>query len=283
MSTAGGFANAVERALEVDAAALQIFAKSARQWNAKPADPEQVERFRQACETAGLAEHCLTHASYLINLASPDAALLKKSTAALVDELSRAEDLGIPFVVLHPGSHVGAGEEAGLKRVVKSVDRAFTELDKKRATSVCLLLENTAGQGTNLGHQFEHLGCIINESASAARLGVCFDTCHALAAGYDFRDARGYRATFDALEQAVGLARVRAFHLNDSKFELGSRRDRHEHIGEGEVGVEGFRRLLRDARFRGRPMVLETPKGDGAEEDRRNLETLRGLARRTRR
>lgn len=282
MSTAGGFAQAVERAQEVEATALQIFAKSARQWRAKPADPEEVERFRDACRAAGLVEHCLTHASYLINLASPDAALRQRSTEALVDELRRAEQLGIPSVVLHPGSHVGSGEDDGLRRVAESVDRAFAELERSGSTAVRLLLENTAGQGTNLGHRFEHLGRIVEECASAERLGVCFDTCHALAAGYDFREAAGYRATIDALGRAVGLSRVLAFHLNDSRFDLGSRRDRHEHIGQGQIGLPGFRRLLCDPRFRGVPMILETPKGEGAEEDRRNLETLRALARRGR-
>jgi deoxyribonuclease-4 len=274
MSIAGGFDRAVERARSVGATALQIFCKSASQWRARPLDSAEVEAFRGAAARAGLLAHTLTHTSYLINLASPDDALWARSIEALVEEIGRAAALGIPFVVLHPGSHVGSGEKAGLARVARGLDEAFS---REPAAGVTVLLENTAGQGSNLGHRFEHLGAVLRQSRRSRRLGVCFDTCHALAAGHEFRDAASYDRMWAAFDRAVGLDRLAAFHLNDSRFDLGSRRDRHEHIGQGFVGLEGFRLLLSDRRFAGMPMVLETPKDDSLDADRRNLATLRGL------
>ncbi len=279
MSTAGGFHRAVERALSVDATALQIFVKSARQWKPAPLDPEAAARFRADAAAAGLAPYTLAHASYLINLAAGDAALRRRSVEALAVEMERCERLGVPGLVLHPGSHVGDGEEVGLERIVAALDDLLPAPRGRGAPrGVRLLLENTAGQGSNLGHRFAHLGTLLREARGRRRLGVCFDTCHALAAGYDFRDAKGYRAMWAEFDREIGLGRLAAFHLNDSKHDAGTRKDRHEHIGRGKIGREGFRRLMRDPRFRGVPMVLETPKGPELDEDRENLRVLRALA-----
>jgi len=280
MSIAGGMARAVDRAVAVGATALQVFCKSSNQWRARPFRSGEVESFREACVKADLQRHTLSHCSYLINIASPDDALWERSVAALHEELQRCAALAIPYVVLHPGSHVGSGEEVGLRRVVRALDRLLAP--SRRAPEpfdgLTVLLEITAGQGSNLGSSFEHLGWILARARCTYRLGVCFDTCHALAAGHDFRDAASYRRTFDRFDRIIGLDRLRAFHLNDSKHDLGSRKDRHEHIGKGFVGRDGFRRLLRDRRFRTLPMVLETPKGEDLAEDRENLTLLRGLA-----
>ena len=278
MSIAGGMARAVERACSVGATALQLFVKSANQWAARRFAAGEPEAFRAAVREAGLARHTLAHASYLINLASPNRSLWNRSLEALRVELERCETLGIPYLVLHPGSHVGAGERPGLSRVVRALDRALDAGGAHAVSSVTVLLELTAGQGTNLGCSFEQLGWILDRAACSDRLGVCFDTCHVLAAGYEFRDADSYRETFEEFDQRIGLRRLRAFHLNDSKGPLGSRRDRHTHIGLGEVGLEAFRLILHDRRFRELPKVLETPKGDDLAEDRRNLAVLRQMA-----
>ncbi len=282
MSIAGGADRAVDRAVSVAADALQIFVKSARQWVAAPPDPEVVARYRDRAAETGLAPHTLAHASYLINLAASDPALRRRSIAALEDELDRCALFGVPYLVLHPGSHVGDGESVGIARIAAGIERAMARRrggGKGAAPRdpVTLLLENTAGQGSNLGSRFEELAAILDRCDGRARLGVCFDTCHALAAGYDLRDEAGYRRTFRQFESCIGLDRLRAFHLNDSRGALGSRVDRHEHIGEGQIGLEGFRLLLRDRRFHGLPMVLETPKGEDDEGDRRNLTRLRQL------
>ena len=275
MSISGGLQLAVERALEVGATALQVFVKSSRQWSARPLQADEIAAFRGAAEDHSLAPYTLAHSSYLINLASADDALWNRSLAAFDDELARCAELGIGSLVLHPGSHVGQGEEAGLRNVARALKRALG--GRTRHDAVTVLLETTAGQGSNLGHRFEQIGWLIENSGVGKRLGVCFDTCHVLAAGYDIRDARGFRATLAEFEQVIGLERLRAFHLNDSKFGPGSRKDRHEHIGEGEVGLEAFRLIVNDARFRELPMVLETPKGKDLAEDRSNLARLRAL------
>jgi deoxyribonuclease-4 len=282
MSIAGGVHRAIDRARSVDATALQIFVKSARQWRAKPLERIDVEAFRREARASGLASHTLAHASYLINLASPDDALWRRSIDALRDELERCEQLGVPSLVLHPGSHAGSGEEVGIERVARAVDLALDRTPGKPVASASsgptkILLETTAGQGASLGHRFEHLGAIVERARRADRLGVCFDTCHVLAAGYEFRDRSSYESTFSELNATVGLSRLLAFHLNDSKQALGSRRDRHEHIGRGEVGLEAFRLILNDRRFRRVPMVLETPKGVDLAEDRENLTVLRQM------
>jgi len=281
MSTRGGLPCAVDRARQVDATALQLFVKSARQWAARPPRRGEAEEFRERLRESDLERFTLAHASYLINIASPDDAVWNRSVGALADELARCALLGIPFLVLHPGSHVGSGEDQGLGRVVRAVDRVLGR--KRKGQDVTLLLENTAGAGSNLGHRFEQLGRILERARADERLGVCIDTCHAVAAGYELSGARSYGRTMKELDETVGLQRVRAFHLNDSKHGAGSRKDRHEHIGKGHVGLDGFRRILNDRRFAERPMVLETPKGPELEEDRGNLATLRSLVRAKRR
>jgi deoxyribonuclease-4 len=273
MSIGGGLHRAIDRAQSVDATALQVFVKSARQWDAKPLASPGVELFRREATASGLGPFTLAHASYLINLATPDDTLWQRSIAALRDEVDRCEQLGIPFLVLHPGSHGGSGEEAGLERIVSGLDMAT--VSSSGATTI--LLETTAGQGATLGHRFEHLAFILDQARSSERLGVCFDTCHSLAAGYEFRDRRSYRKTFSEFDRTIGLSRLLGFHLNDSKHPLGSGKDRHEHIGRGEVGLEAFRLILNDRRFRSLPMVLETPKGADMAEDIENLAVLREM------
>lgn len=282
MSIAGGMPLAVERALSVGATALQVFVKSSNQWAARPFADGEVAEFRRAARGAGIAAHVIAHASYLINLASADDALWERSIEALAVEVERSAALAIPALVLHPGSPRDQGTEFGLSRVALGLDRVLVPHGSvaKRREGVTILLEVTAGQGATLGRTFEELGAIVTRARSADRIGVCFDTCHALAAGYEFRTEAGYRSTFAALDRAVGLERLRAIHLNDSKGELGCRKDRHEHIGKGTVGLEAFARILNDRRFSGIPMVLETPKDEKTlAEDRENLSVLRGLVR----
>jgi deoxyribonuclease-4 len=273
----GGIHRAVERAAGLEATALQVFVKSARQWRPRALEPEEIESFRTGAAERGLAPYTLAHASYLTNPATPNPALRERSIAALRVEMERCGLLGISFLVLHPGSHVGAGERTGLERVVRALDRVTGTGGP--AAGVKILLETTAGQGTNLGNRFEHLAWILERVRDAGRFGVCFDTCHAFAAGYDLRDDRTYDETFHGFDRTVGIDRLEAFHLNDSKHPLGSRKDRHEHIGRGEIGVGTFGRIVNDPRFRGIPMILETPKGPDLAEDRQNLKVLRGLVR----
>jgi deoxyribonuclease-4 len=277
MSIGGGMHRAVERAAEVEATALQVFVKSSRQWSARPLDPAEVDDFRRRIEERDLARFTLAHASYLINLASPDAALWEKSVQAFGVEIARCAELGIPYLVVHPGSHVGSGEQAGMTRVAQALERLLDGRGAASSSAVTVLLETTAGQGTNLGHTFEQIGWILSHSGVEERLGVCFDTCHVLAAGYDIRDAASLRRTWKQFDEIIGLAHLKAFHLNDSKFGPGSRRDRHEHIGKGQAGIEPFRSIVNDRRFRELPMVLETPKGEDLAEDRENLSLLRSL------
>jgi deoxyribonuclease-4 len=274
MSISGGLHLAVQRALHVDCRALQIFTKNASQWKAKPLSGEAVELFRTAREESGLGV-VFAHDSYLINLASPDPLLLAKSIAAMGDELERAERLGLPFVVSHPGAHKGDGEAAGLARVAHSLDevhRQHPDLEAK------ILIETTAGQGTSLGFRFEHLASIIEQVEQPERLGVCLDTCHIFAAGYDLRTPESWNRTMDEFQRLVGFEWLQAIHVNDSKKDLGSRVDRHDHIGKGALGLESFRYLMQDQRLEGIPKVLETHKGPDLEDDRRNLATLRQLA-----
>ena len=280
MSIEGGIDRAIERALALEATALQVFVGSNRAWRSRELGEAEVARFRAESARGGFGAAKMAHSSYLINLAAPDPALWRRSIVAFTEELRRCERLEIPFLVVHPGAHCGAGLEAGLDRAARALDEALGPSGgASRFRGVRVLLELTAGQGTSLGHRFEHMAALFERARSVERLGVCFDTCHVLAAGYDFRDARSYRATLAEIERFVGLDRLLGFHLNDSVHPLGSRRDRHAHIGRGEVGLEGFRRILRDRRFRSIPMVLETPKGRDSRLDRRNLAVLRGLVR----
>lgn len=280
MSVSGGLHKAVERIASIGGQALQVFTRNQRQWKAAPVTDAEAQTFRAAVAQWGF-EHVASHGSYLVNLASPDPEVATKSRKALADELARCARLGIPMLVLHPGSHLGAGVEAGLARLTDNLDAALddaVEVDDA-AHEVMVLLENTAGQGNGLGSRLEELAHVLAHSRHESRLGVCFDTCHAFAAGLDLRTDEGYDEAFGSFDRVIGLERLRLFHLNDSKSAPGSRVDRHEHIGRGNLGLEPFRKLLNDPRFASRPMILETPKdkGDRLDLDRMNLETLRGL------
>lgn len=273
MSIAGGLHLAFARIREVQGESLQIFLSNQRQWKTTPLTSEVVTEFRRHWEKNNHLP-VAAHDSYLINLAAPDPTTLEKSVAAFADELQRAAALGIPFLITHPGSHRGQGVEAGLERFVENMDRAIT---RSQTSTVMVLIENTAGQGTNLGSTFEEISFIISESQYGDGLGVCFDTSHAFAAGYDIRTRVTYEDTLSTFDQIIGLKRLKFFHINDSKRPLDSRVDRHEHIGEGEIGLAGFRLLLNDPRFWQHPMVLETPKGKELKEDKKNLKVLRSL------
>lgn len=278
VSAAGGLERVFERAAAVGAQAIQLFTRNQRQWAAKPLTPAEIDAF-QTARRAWPYSHVASHASYLINPATADDELATKSVAALAEELQRCEALGIPLVVLHPGAHGGRGpadEAAGIARVAARLDAA---LSASGTTSVRLLLENTAGQGTALGGSFGHLGAIMAASGHGQRLGVCLDTCHAFAAGHELRTPQGLDATLTALDQALpgGLQRLALLHLNDSAGDLGQHKDRHAHIGQGRIGLDGFELLLNHPRLRHLPMVLETPKDQDGELDRRNLATLRSL------
>jgi deoxyribonuclease IV len=273
MSIAGGTDRALERGASIGCSAVQIFLKNNMQWRAKPIAPEEAQRFHARRGETGIAP-VFAHSSYLINLAATNPQVRRPSIIALADELRRAALLDVPFIVMHPGAHMGAGEEAGLRQVALGLDEAFAESGNG---TVRIALETTAGQGTNLGWRFAHLARIFELVGNSERLGVCIDTCHLFAAGYDIRTEEGYQATMDELERAVPARHVVAFHLNDSKTPLGSRVDRHEHVGRGQIGLTGFRRVLQDPRWRDLPMVLETPKGEDLREDVENLRVLRGL------
>lgn len=273
MSIAGGLHLAFTRIRKVKGEALQIFLSNQRQWETTPLTSEMVAEFRRQWEENDYMP-VAAHDSYLINLAAPDPTTLEKSVIAFADELQRAATLGIPFLIAHPGSHRGVGVEAGLERFVENMDRAITQ---SKTSTVMVLIENTAGQGTNLGSTFEEIFFIISESQYSDGLGVCFDTSHAFAAGYDIRTRVTYEDTLSNFDQIIGLEKLKFFHINDSKRPLGSRVDRHEHIGKGEIGLAGFRMLLNDSRFRQHPMVLETPKGKELKEDKKNLRVLRSL------
>jgi deoxyribonuclease-4 len=273
-SIAGGLHKAFDRARSVGCETVQIFVKSNRSWAVKPLAEEDVARFKAKAEETGIGP-VVGHTSYLLNLGTHDEALWAKSRDMLIVELERCEALEVPWLVLHPGSHVGAGEEAGLAQVAQALGEVHAATPGFRTQ---ILLETTAGQGTSLGYRFEHLAWLMEHTLEGQRLGVCLDTCHVFAAGYELRTTAGYAATMEAFDRFIGLERLRAIHLNDSKGDLGSRKDRHEHIGKGHIGLEGFRHVVNDPRLAGLPGLLETPKGDGLHEDRENLAVLRSLA-----
>ena len=270
LSTKGGLPTVFERASAIDASAIALFAKNGNQWKGKDITAEECAQFAALHASRPL----LTHASYLINLCTTNPLFLEKSIAAMADELDRAERLGAYAVVLHPGAHLGAGASAGIDQIARSLNEVHALIPNNR---VVTLLETAAGQGTCVGCTFEELGQMIRLVDDPSRVGICFDTCHVFAAGYELRNYDAYQRTIDDMLRHVGLENVGAFHLNDSKKPLGSRVDRHQHIGEGELGLEPFRFLLNDARFKRIPKVIETPKPDEAEADRRNLTTLRSL------
>ena len=273
MSIAGGVGEALIRGQKVGCDCIQIFTKSSRQWAAKPYTAGEIAAFRQNQVETGI-KIVVAHDSYLLNLGAPDEKLRKRSVAGLIDEMERCEALGVPFLIAHPGSHVGSGEAAGVKAIAHSIDEVHEACG---GLKVRLALEITAGQGTNLGYRFEQMGRIFDSVKQNDRLRLCFDTEHAFAAGYDLRSEEGYEQAFSELDRHIGLKRLVAFHLNDSKKPLNSRVDRHEHIGKGHLGLDAFRRLLHDRRFFGLPMCLETPKGPELKEDAENLATLRKL------
>ncbi|MBI4537708.1 MAG: deoxyribonuclease IV [candidate division NC10 bacterium] len=274
MSIAGGVDKAPLRGREAGCDTIQVFTKSNRQWAAKPLTDEQVRAYKDNLAATGIGP-VVAHTCYLINLAAPSVSVWRRSVASFRDEMERAERLGIPYLVTHPGSHLGAGEAEGVARVAEALNALHAALPE---SALLVLLEATAGQGTSLGRRFEEIAAILERVEARERLGVCLDTCHLFAAGYDLRTPTGYAKTMGELAACVGLKRVKAIHLNDSKAGLGSRVDRHTHIGEGALGTGAFRLLLNDRRFRRVPMILETPKdGDGVAADRRNLARLRRL------
>ena len=272
MSTSGGLHKAFGHGERAGCDTIQIFSKN-QQWRGKSLLDQDIELFRAEQQRTGF-EPLIVHDSYLINLASPKDELWEKSIAAFADELERCAALGIPYLVTHPGAHTGSGEDVGLQREAKALNRLF---DAGTGGDTLVLLETTAGQGSCLGHRFEHLATLIELVGHAERIGVCVDTCHLLAAGYDIRTPEACAATFAEFDRVVGIERIKAFHLNDSQKDLGSRVDRHSHIGTGFVGLEGFRAIVNDPRFAEIPMILETPKGDDLAEDIENLAKLRGL------
>ena len=279
MSIAGGVDKAPLRGREVGCETIQVFTKSNRQWRAKPLTDQEMDAYRANLAATGIGP-VVAHDCYLINLAAPSASVYGQSVAAFRDEMERAERLGIPYLVTHPGAHLGAGEADGIARVAEALNTLHAALPD---LALQVLLETTAGQGTSLGRRFEEIAAILERVEARARLGVCLDTCHLFAAGYELRTPAGYARTMQELHACVGIDRVKAIHVNDSKTGLGSRVDRHAHIGDGALGTAAFRLLLNDRRFRRVPMILETPKdGDDGVADRRNLARLRRLVDRAR-
>jgi deoxyribonuclease-4 len=274
MSIRGGASMAIERARSIRCTAMQIFVKNNMQWFARPLTPEEICAFLNHVQRGELLS-VFGHANYLINLAATNPQFHANSVRALAEELVRADQLELPFLVLHPGAHLGAGEEAGLKKIVDSIDEVFRKIPKVKTK---IALEITAGQGSCIGHRFEHLAHIIANVREQERLRVCLDTAHLFAAGYDIGSESGVRKTFHEFDRVIGRNRLVAIHVNDSKTGRGSRVDRHEHIGKGRIGLDAFRFIMRSSRFRKIPKVLETPKGKDLAEDVMNLRTLRGLA-----
>ena len=273
MSISGGVHLAPERGRAAGCSVMQIFTQNANQWRGKMPTDSDAALFREKREENGILD-IVSHDIYLVNLASPPGDTRDKSMIAFQEEMQRCARLGIDKIVMHPGSHLGEGEDTGLKRIVDSFNTLLATTPEFCGN---VLLENTAGQGTNLGFRFSHLKAIINGSDFPDRFGVCLDTCHSFAAGYDLKTAVGYAATFEEFDREIGLGRLACFHLNDSKKGLDSHVDRHEHIGQGTLGLESFRMLMNDLRFANIPKILETPKGDNNEMDEVNLKLLRGL------
>ena len=274
MSIGGGVHRAIERSRSIDCTAMQIFVKNNMQWFARPLERAEISAFLEHAQRAEL-HSVFAHANYLINLAATNPQFHANSIRALSEELTRADQLELPFLVLHPGAHLGAGVEAGLAKIINSIDRVLAGIPKIK---IRIALETTAGQGSCLGDRFEHLAAIIANVREPERLCVCLDTAHVFAAGYELATEKLTRKTFAEFDRVVGLDRLVALHLNDSKTARGSRVDRHEHIGKGQIGPEAFRFIMRDRRFRKIPKVLETPKGKDLAEDIENMRTLSELA-----
>lgn len=273
-SIAGGLHKALLTAQAYGCTALQIFTKNANTWKERRLSTQEIEQFHAVRNDSGVRSIC-THAAYLINLASPDQRKYERSVMALEHELVRSSQLGITDVIMHPGAHMGMGEEKGLRRIADGIHRVFDHVPE---TPCRLLLETTAGQGSNVGYTFEQLAAIADRVDDDDRLGFCFDTCHVFAAGYDLRTKMAYTQTMKAFDKALGLERLHVMHLNDAKKGLGSRTDRHEHMGEGHIGIGAFRLIMNDPRLKAIPKILETPKEKGpVDHDRLNLERLRRL------
>ena len=275
MSIAGGLHYAPERGTKAGCGVIQLFTQNSNQWRGKPIPDADVELFRQKWAEAGLHE-IVSHDIYLINLAAAPGEVLDKSLASFREEMERCARLGIAKIVMHPGSHLGDGEETGIKRICEAFDFLFPAVPEYSGK---ILLETTAGQGSNIGYRFEQLRAIMDGSAFPDRFAVCYDTCHTFAAGYDFTTPAGYAEVFDEFDRVLGLERLACFHVNDSVKGLSCRVDRHEHIGKGSMGLEPFRILVNDPRFLTIPKILETPKGEDDELDLMNLATLRGLVK----
>jgi deoxyribonuclease-4 len=274
-SIAGGVFNAVILGHKATCDTVQMFNKSSNQWRAKPLSAAEIDEFFRQIEQTGVTVS-VSHTSYLINAASPDPALNEKSYLALKEEVERCETLKIPNLVFHPGSHVGSGEELGMNRIAENMNKIFAAIPDGKTT---LLLETTAGQGSNLGCTFEQLAYMIDRVEDKARVGICLDTCHIFAAGYPIVDPKDYKKTMKQFDDVIGLDKLRIIHMNDSLKEFGSKKDRHEHIGKGHIGIEGFRNFVNDKRLAKVPMVLETPKDDDLTEDIENLKVLRSLVK----
>lgn len=272
VSIAGGLENAFARGEEIGCTAIQIFTRNASRWQAKPLAQNEIEAFRQARQRSSIA-YVAVHDSYLINLASPDAALRAKSIEAFVAEMTRCDQLGITDLVMHPGAHMGAGPAAGVEQLVAS----FRTIFQQAPETVRVLLENTAGQGTSLGARFEELAAVL-EKLPQGNFAICFDSCHAFAAGYELTTVAGYQQTMAEFDRLIGVDWLALFHLNDSKKPLGARVDRHEHVGQGAIGRGGFRALLQDPRFAAVPKIIETPAGENHCHDLENLALLRELS-----
>jgi deoxyribonuclease-4 len=275
MSIAGGVHTALERGTSIRCTTMQMFVKNNNQWKGKPLSEEDVSTYKELLSKSSIAP-VVVHDSYLINLCAKDKSILKKSREALQDELDRCELLGVEYLNFHPGAHMGQGEEDGLKLIAESLDIVHKATKGYHVKSV---IETTAGQGTSLGYSFEHLRRIIDLVEDKTRMAVCVDTCHIFAAGYDIVSEKGYQKTFQDFDDILGLDRLAAFHVNDSKRELGSHIDRHEHIGKGAIGLGGFFHLMNDKRFRNIPKILETDKGPDMKEDIENMKVLRSLVK----
>lgn len=274
LSIAGGLSKAVNRARTLECSALQIFTKNASTWKERVLSVVDMTDFKTAAEKAGIV-HTAAHTSYLINLASPDSGKRLKSIRALMEEIRRASQLDIPYVVMHPGAHMGGGVSEGIRRLADGIHQVFDAIPEATAR---LLLETTAGQGTCLGHRFEQIAEILQAVGRQDRIGVCIDTAHIFAAGYDLRNQTAFNDTMAEFETVIGLHHLHLMHLNDSKKELGSKVDRHEHIGKGYIGIESFKLIMNDQRFRYVPKIIETPKGGGGDNwDKQNLNRLISL------
>jgi len=273
MSIAGGLHNAPDRGVKAGCGVIQVFTQNSNQWRGKAISDPDVALFKEKLKESGLHE-VISHDIYLINLASAPGEVRDKSLAGFQEEMERCARLGIGKIVMHPGAHNGDGEETGLKRIVEAFDHLFAITPDYTGM---ILLETTAGQGTNVGYTFEHLRAIIDGSAHPSRFGICYDTCHTFAAGYDITSEAGYKAVWEEFDRIIGIDRLQCFHINDSKKGLNCRVDRHEHIGQGAMGLSAFRFIMNDPRFVKIPKILETPKGDNDEMDGVNLKTLRDL------